>query len=42
MPPFLYLGKVKTLAIGNRGSIYCVAYSPICGAVVCYLNYANY
>jgi len=41
MPPLLYLGKVKTFAIGNRGSIYCVAYSPIYSAVVYYLNYAN-
>ena len=42
MPPPLYLGKVKTFTIGNRGSICYVAYSPIYSAVVYYLNYTNY
>jgi len=42
MPPPSHLGKVETLTIGNKGSIYCVAYSPICSAVVYYLNYANH
>jgi len=42
MPPLLYLGKVKTFIIGNRGSIYCVAYSLIYSVVICYLNCANY
>ena len=41
MPPPLYLGKVETLAIGNRGSIYCVACSPVCSTVVYYLNCAD-
>ena len=41
MPPPLRLGKVETLTIGNRGSIYCVAYSPIYSAVVYYLDYTN-
>jgi len=42
MLPPLYLGEVKILAVGNRGSIYYVAYSPIYSAVVYYLNYADY
>jgi len=41
IPPLLYLGKVKTLTIGNGGSIYCVAYSLVYGAVIYYLNYAD-
>jgi len=35
------LGEVEALAVGNGGSICCVACSPVCGAVVCYLNCAN-
>ena len=41
MPPLLHLGEVKTLTIGNRGSIYCVACSPIYSAVIYYLNCAD-
>ena len=41
MPPPLYLGKVETLTIGNRGSICYIAYSPDYSAVVYYLNCAN-
>jgi len=40
IPPPSRSGKVETLAVGNRGSIYCVACIPVCGAVCC-LNYAD-
>ena len=41
MPPPLYLGKVETLTIGNRGSIYYVAYIPVYSAVIYYLYYTS-
>ena len=41
IPPPLYLGKVETLTIGNRGSIYYIAYSLICNTVIYYLNYID-
>ena len=41
IPPPLHLGKVKTLTIGNRGSIYCVVCNLVYSAVIYYLNYAN-
>jgi len=42
MPPPSHSGEVKTLTVGNGGSIYCIAYSPIYSAVVYYLNCADY
>jgi len=42
MPPLLRLGKVKTFTVGNGGSIYCVAYSPIYGVIIYYLNCTDY
>jgi len=38
----LYLGKIKTLTIGNGGNIYYIACSPIYSAVIYYLNCANH
>jgi hypothetical protein len=35
------LGEIETLAVGNRGSICCVACSPVYSAVVCCSNCAD-
>ena len=42
IPPPSRSGEVETLAVGNGGSICCVAYSPICGAVVCCSDCADF
>ena len=41
IPPPSRSGEAETLAVGNGGSICCVACIPVCGAVVCCSNCAG-